>query len=479
MQKGMEEYAVKRILFINPTINNTVFGKMKMLALPPMGLGVLASRTPKRYFVSIVDENVEPLIINSEPDLVAVTATTVQAPRAYEIIDAYKKLGIHTVMGGIHASVMPGEAALHADTVVTGEADELWSRVLDDFEKKRIGKRYNAETRPGLQNIPRIDRSLYSNKYMIHSVQTSRGCPCNCSFCSVTKFNGPQYRFRNLDDVVEEIQEIKDRRFFIADDSIVGLGNDGIAHAKNLFARLKGMGKSWGSQVCITIAEHDDLLRDAAEAGANTFYIGFESIDAEALKSVDKKINLRPTIRNYKRTIKKFHDHGIGVIGGFILGTDADTGDIFDKTIDFIHETGIDGSQFTIMTPFPGTRLYDQMQREGRLIYTDYPGDWVKYNAYEAVIRPQNMTVEELVEGWRRVYDETCSPVRSLKRSMKTLMNTGSFVNASINLFWNYYNYKAIQGANVPDSACGTDTPAAEARVTALPVRVYGDSPRE
>ena len=121
-----------------------------------------------------------------------------------------------------------------------------------------------------------------------------------------------------------------------------------------LFARLKGLRKSWGSQVCITIAEHDDLLRAAAEAGANTFYIGFESIDAESLKSVDKKINLRPIIRNYKKTIKKIHDHGIGVIGGFILGTDGDTKDIFDKTIEFIHETGIDGSQFTIMTPFPG-----------------------------------------------------------------------------------------------------------------------------
>ncbi len=469
---------MKKILFINPTINNTVFGNMKMLALPPMGLGVLASRTPERYFVSIVDENVDPLIINSEPDLVAVTATTGQAPRAYEIIHEFKKLGIHTVMGGIHASVMPGEAALHADTVVTGEADELWPRVLDDFEKKRIGKRYDAVTRPGLQNIPKIDRGLYSKKYMIHSVQTSRGCPCNCSFCSVTKFNGAQYRFRNLDHVVEEIQEIRDRRFFIADDSIVGLGNDGIAHAKSLFARLKGLGKSWGSQVCITIAEHDDLLRDAADAGANTFYIGFESIDAESLKSVDKKINLRPIIRNYKKTIQKFHDHGIGVIGGFILGTDADTSDIFDKTIEFIHETGIDGSQFTIMTPFPGTRLYDQMHREGRLIYTDYPKDWVKYNAYEAVIRPRNMTVDELVEGWRRVYNETSSPVRSLKRSIKTLMNTGSFVNASINLFWNYYNYKAIQGANGVAQDYNAEPASPEAGVTALPVRVYGDNPQ-
>ena len=157
-------------------------------------------------------------------------------------------------------------------------------------------------------------------------------------------------------------------------------------------------------------------------------------------------------IKNYKKTIQKFHDHGIGVIGGFILGTDADTKEIFEKTIEFIHETGIDGSQFTIMTPFPGTRLYSKVQKEGRLLYTNYPDDWVKYNAYEAVIQPRNMTVEELVAGWQSVYNATSSPAQSLKRSMKTLMNTGSIVNASINLFWNYYNYKAVR-----DSGMNTD----------------------
>ena len=163
-----------------------------MLALPPMGLGVLASRTPEHYAVSVIDENVDTLDINADADLVAVTATTGQAPRAYQIIHEFKKRGIPTIMGGIHASVLPEEAARYADAVVTGEADELWPRILEDYEKNGLKKLYNAETRPGLENIPKIDRSIYSKKYMIHSVQTSRGCPCNCSFCSVTKFNGEQ-----------------------------------------------------------------------------------------------------------------------------------------------------------------------------------------------------------------------------------------------------------------------------------------------
>ncbi len=440
---------MKNILFINPSITNTVFGNMKMLALPPMGLGVLASRTPEKYGVTIVDENVDDIDFDAHADLVAVTATTGQAPRAYRIINEFKKRGVPTIMGGIHASVMPEETARFADSVAIGEADQLWPLILADFEKGGLKPMYRADGFPSIAKIPKINRKLFSKKYMIQSVQTSRGCPCNCSFCSVTKFNGARYRFRSIPDVVEEIEQINEKRFFIADDSIVGLGLEGIAHAKQLFKSLKSVKKSWGSQVCITIAEHDDLLKAAADAGANTFYIGFESIDAEALKSVDKKVNLRPMIKNYKNTIRKFHDHGIAVIGGFILGTDADTKDIFGKTIEFIHETGIDGSQFTIMTPFPGTRLYSQVEKEGRLLYTNYPEDWVKYTAYEAVIQPRNMTVEELVTGWKNVYSETSSPVRSLRRSLKTLMNTGSFVNASINLFWNYYNYKAVRDSGM------------------------------
>ena len=163
---------------------------------------------------------------------------------------------------------------------------------------------------------------------------------------------------------------------------------------------------------------------------------------------MDKGVNMRPMIKNYKDTIKKFHEHGIGVIGGFILGSDGDNRDIFEKTIEFVHETGIDGCQFTIMTPFPGTRLYEQMRNEARLLYTNYPEDWVRYNAYEAVIEPRNMTIDELKTGWRSVYDGTSTFGSSLKRSMKTFKNTGSFTNASINLFWNYYNYKAIKDFN-------------------------------
>jgi radical SAM superfamily enzyme YgiQ (UPF0313 family) len=341
---------------------------------------------------------------------------------------------------------MPDEAGQYADIVVTGEADELWPEVLLDVDRGRPKPLYHPERFPDLTHCPPLNRDSFYGKYVIQSVQTSRGCPCNCNFCSVTRFNGKKYRFRPIPEVIEEIQNLKDRRFFIADDSIVGLGRDGVEHAKKLFRAMKGLGQTWGSQVCITVAEHDDLLQAAAEAGVNTFYIGFESLEAESLRSLNKGINLRSAIRNYKKTIRRIHDYGIVIIGGFILGCDTDTKDIFAKTIDFIHETKIDGCQFTVMTPFPGTKLYEQVHKEGRLLYTDYPGDWAKYNAYEAVIKPRNMTIDELQRGQRKIYEETSTITQSFRRSMKTLVNTRSPINSLTSFLWNYYSYKAIDG---------------------------------
>jgi radical SAM superfamily enzyme YgiQ (UPF0313 family) len=436
---------MKKILFVNPSSKETIFGKMKTLVLPPMGLGIMATITPEKYQVTIADENIEKLDFDAAADLVAVTATTVQAPRAYQILNEFKRRGVPTIMGGIHASVMTDEASGYADTVVAGEAEEIWAEVLSDFEKGAIKKRYTVDASPNLEKLPPTNRDLFSKKYVIHSVQTSRGCPCDCIFCSVTKFNGKQYRFRPVDQVINEIAGMKEKRLFISDDSIVGLGKRGTKHAKNLFAGLKDLNVSWGSQVCITIAEHDDLLKAASEAGANTFYIGFESIESESLKYMNKNINLRPAIKNYKETIKKFHDHGIGVIGGFILGADTDTKDSFKKVVDFVYETKIDGCQFTIMTPFPGTRFYEQMEKENRLLYTDYPNDWARYNCYEAIIRPKNMTVDELKEGQQYVYQATATMGKSLSRSVQTLFSTGSVTNALTNFFFNYYSHKAVK----------------------------------
>lgn len=436
---------MKKILFVNPSTRSTVFGQMKMLTLPPMGLGVLASRTPYSYAVSIIDENVETIDFNAQADLVAVTSTTVQAPRAYRILQEFRRRGVSTILGGIHASVRPQEASLHADSVVIGEADEIWAGILEDFERGELKSTYRVETFPTLETMPRMRRELFADKYFIQSVQTSRGCPCDCNFCSVTSFNGRRTRYRPIREVIDELAHLSESRLFIADDSILGQGTRGMDRALQLFEGMKHLGKSWGAQACINIAENDELLRAAAASGANTFYIGFESVESAGLESMDKRVNLRPTIRNFKGVIQKLHDHGIGVIGGFILGNDGDTRDIFDKTIEFIYETEIDGCQFTIMTPFPGTRLFEQMHREGRLLYTDFPNDWSRYHCYETVIRPKNMTADELERGQHHVYRATATMGKSLARGFKTLANTHSPTNAVTNFLWNYYNFKASE----------------------------------
>lgn len=436
---------MRNILLVNPSTRDTIFGNMKTLVMPPMGLAMLAARTPPGHRVTIVDENIEALDFEREADLVGVTANTVQAPRAYEIARRFQRRGTPVVLGGIHASVCTDEALEHADCVVAGEADDVWPRVVADFAAGTPQRSYRARRFPSLEGMPEPDRSLLSERYFIHSVQTSRGCPCNCNFCSVTRFNGRRYRFRPVQDVVREVRRLPHNRFFISDDSVVGLGRAGVEHARELFRGLRGLGKSWGSQVCVTIAEHPDLLHAAARAGANTFYIGFESVEAAALRSMDKGVNLRPAIRDFKQAIRRMHDNGIGVIGGFILGSDADTPDIFERTVDFVHETQIDGCQFTVMTPFPGTRFYEQMRREGRLLYTQYPGDWARYNAYEVVIRPRNMTIAQLMRGQQFVYDHTSTIRRSLVRGVRTLWNTRSVINAITNVSWNYYNYRAIK----------------------------------
>ncbi len=436
---------MKRILFVNPSTRSTVFGRMKMLSLQPLGLGLLASWTPYSYTVSIVDENVEAIDFDARADLVAVTATTVQAPRAYQILQEFRRRGVTTVLGGIHASVRPQEASQYADSVVMGEAEEIWVGILEDFERGELKSMYRAEAFPTLEAMPRMRRELFADKYFVQSVQTSRGCPCDCNFCSVTSFNGRKTRYRPIREVIDELAHLKENRLFIADDSVLGQGSRGIDRARQLFEGMKHLGKSWGAQACINIAEHDELLRAAAASGANTFYIGFESVESAGLESMDKRINLRSAIGNFKGVIRKLHDHGIGVIGGFILGNDGDTRDIFDKTIDFIHETEIDGCQLTILTPFPGTRLFEQMVREERLIYTDFPNDWSRYHCYETVIRPKNMTVDELERGQRHVYQATATMGKSLARGLKTLANTHSPTNALTNFFWNYYNFKASE----------------------------------
>jgi radical SAM superfamily enzyme YgiQ (UPF0313 family) len=432
---------LKKILFVNPSNRDDILENVKILSLPPLNLGILAGHTPENYQIEIIDEAIDTIDFEGHVDLVAITCMTPLAPRAYDISTRFRERGIPVVLGGIHASMASQEAANFVDTVVIGEAEEIWQRVLQDFEAGTLQKTYSSH-RPSLKNLPWPRRDLFPAGYFIQTVQTSRGCPFDCTFCSVTRFNGGRYRFRPVDDVIDEVSELGGDRFFFTDDNIVGSGGRCTKRALKLFERLKDLGKEWGSQICISVVESDELLRKAAESGAKFFFIGFESVESETLSAMNKGVNLRPTTRNFNDAIRKIQDKGIAVIGGFIFGNDTDTRDIFEKTVDFIHETAIDAAQFTIQTPLPGTQLYQHLASEGRLLLQDYPKDWKRYNGFEVVFQPKNMTVEELQEGHISAYEATASLRSSCMRAIKTFFKTKSLLSTVSSFYWNYDSYK-------------------------------------
>jgi radical SAM superfamily enzyme YgiQ (UPF0313 family) len=314
---------------------------------------------------------------------------------------------------------------------------------------------YRASELPDIENMLAPRRDLLTGKYFVETVQTGRGCPINCNFCSVTAFNGSRYRVRNIDSVIDEINSIKSKRIFIVDDNIVGSGPRYIRRAKELFDRMAECGKEWGGQTCLNIVEHDDVLKSAQRSGCKAMLIGFESLDPVTIDSMHKSVNLRPNTRNFSDAIKKLHDHGIAIVGCFIFGSDGQNKDAFRRTIDFVLENGIDAVQLSLETPFPGTAFYEQIKKENRLLLTDYPNDWRHYTIFEPVFKMNSMSPREAYEGLLDAYAEVSSFKASLKRGLRTFRNTRSLFSTGISFSWNYQAYKTISNTPTPLAARG------------------------
>lgn len=441
---------MKKILLINPAFKGSLHSNIKVLALPPLNLAIIARYTPEHYEVQIVDEAMEELDPDIKADLVGITCMTPLAPRAYELAAQFRARGIPVVMGGIHVSYMTDEALQYADTIVVGEGENIWPKVLEDFEQGRMQRVYRACEPPEVENMLAPRRDLLKGKYFVETVQTGRGCPINCNFCSVTAFNGSRYRVRNIDSVIDEINSIKSKRIFIVDDNIVGQGPRYIRRAKELFDRMVDCKKEWGGQTCLSIVEHDDVLKAAQRSGCKGMLIGFESLDPATIDSMHKSVNLRPNTRNFRDAIKKLHDHGIAIVGCFIFGTEGQTRDAFRRAIDFVLENEIDAVQLSLETPLPGTAFYKQMQEEGRLLLTDYPNDWRHYTIFEPVFRMNGMTPVDAYEGLLEAYAEVSSFRSSLVRGLKTFRNTRSLFSTGISFSWNYQAYKTIRNTQTP-----------------------------
>jgi radical SAM superfamily enzyme YgiQ (UPF0313 family) len=368
---------------------------------------------------------------------------TYNAPRAYEIAKRFKFEGIPVIIGGIHASMVPNEVINYCSAVMIGEAENVWHKVIADLENNSI-KGFYYGSRISLENLRMPRRDLFKRKYRLQPVQTSRGCPMNCGFCSVTKFNGVSFRRRKITQIIKEIESIKEKRIFFVDDNIIGVNKKCENDAINLFNSLKDYGLKWSSQASLNIVKNEKLLKSISESGGIGFLIGIESISKNSLEQMEKYTNLKIGIKNYKKAIRKLHDYGIGVNGSIMVGNDGDTKDIFERTSDFINDVELDRAQITIATPLPGTRFYERLAGEGRILNTDYPKDWRYYDCAHVVFKPKNMTVPELYGGFLDIYKDTTSFLTSSRRFFRSLMNTSNILNSASSFFYNFLIHKAI-----------------------------------
>jgi len=378
-----------------------------------VNLPLLAALTPPEHEVKIVDEAFAPDDINEEVDLVGITVMTDLALRAYQIADTYRRRGVKVVMGGIHATVLPGEALQHADAIVVGQAEEVWPKLLSDAASGDIQKLYCANKISNLNGMPTPRRDLYPKPIHIGytpiaiGIETARGCPYDCEFCSIGSVMGRQYRARPISEVIAEIRSIDSPHLFFVDDALA-LNRP---TAKKLFTEMIPLRLKWAGQGPVSLAEDLELLKLMRCSGCVGLLIGFESIQKEAQDGMKKIRNLRI---DFSEAIRRFHDEGIAILGAFIFGFDHENKDVFDQTLEFSIKNRLDCIELRILTPFPGTRLYKRLLEEDRLFA---PNWWLQgYPPDTLLFQPKGMTADELIEGFIRLNRQTYSLGSIIKR---------------------------------------------------------------
>lgn len=364
-----------------------------------MGLLTLAGLTPPEHEISIFDENVHAPDYDNLPcpDLVGVTAFASQANRAYEVAAEFHARGVPVVMGGIHATMCPDEALSRVDSVVTGEAEAAWAQVLADAQRGALQPLY-AGTYAEMDHVPPARHDLLAGDYAFGSIQTTRGCPLNCSFCSVTSFNGHRYRQRPIADVISEFATIREKLVLIVDDNLIGTSRKHIERTKDLLRAIIAakLGKRWIAQVTINMADDEELLALAAQAGCAGVFIGFESPTAEGLKEVGKKFN-RVNGRDLPDSVRRIQRHKIIVAGSFIMGLDTDEPGIGKRIAEAAEQYGVDLLNALFLTPLPGTRLWDDLAAQGRIAADDFPDDWRHYTLTFPVARYRHFSAADIV----------------------------------------------------------------------------------
>ena len=406
----------------------------RSLRYAPLTLATLAALVPKGLGirVRVIDEGADVW----DPrdylgvDLVGISAMTGTARRAYAIADFFRQHRVPVVMGGIHPTLVPEEAALHADCLITGLAEETWPQALCDFQAGRLQPRYDM--RPdfrldeGSFTVP--DRGIFDRKkyVTVNSIEATRGCSYTCSFCAIATAWGHRYFTRSVEDIIAEVRTLSGPELCFLDPSMTCRRDFSL----QLFQALRPLNKWWVGCATIDVAHDPEFLAAMAASGCRGLLIGFESVSQMSLQEVHKPFN---EVARYKEAVKKFHDHGIGIQACFVFGLDTDDADVFKRTVEFVYDANVDLPQFSVLTPFPGTQVFRELDSQGRILERN----WSLYDAEHVVFRPRQMSPERLQEGliyaWRHAY--------SLRSIFKRLSGSRCLLSVTgpANLGYNVY----------------------------------------
>jgi radical SAM superfamily enzyme YgiQ (UPF0313 family) len=379
--------------------------------LPTLQARELAAITPKQHTVTVVNERYTPVDVNAVYDIVLINFVTSTAPRAYQIADHFQKKGIPVVLSGLHASALPDEAKQHADSVLLGRAEPSWLQLLKDAEQKKIQPFYQPLPYDSSVPIPPAQANL-PGFVITGAIEATRGCPYQCDFCPETAIPGnARFYKRPVEDVIAEIKALPQKSFVFYDASLT----IDPTYTKTLFQKMKGIHKRFFCNGNVDILARDpELVRLSKEAGCAGWLIGFESVSQNTLDAVGKKTN---KITEYETAVRTIHTNKMIVIGCFIFGFDTDTPAVFDETLQVIKTLNIDVPDFSILTPSPGTPIYHQFEKEGRLLSKDWP----HYNLKTVVFTPKQMTPEELQRGVQRMYQECYTLPVTIRRVVRSL----------------------------------------------------------
>ena len=387
------------IHLINPKTNSFTTRPSYMnraLYSPLAGLLAVAACIPEDQFeVILTDENIEEIDFDTKVDMVGISAMTSYVNRGYEIADEYRRRGVPVIMGGVHPSFMREEALTHADAVVVGEAELVMPQILDDLKDGNMRGIYRSKELHSMVNLnmPRYDLikpDRYVNKTFI---QTSRGCHHACTFCAEPLMNGLRFRYRPVDEVMREVDECGARYIALNDADFFGTPK----RPKEVMKALKGRNMRWQAGVTSRLSMDDEMLELAAESGCYMLSIGFESISTNTLRSVHKMVN-QPD--QFAKLVEKIHSYGILVFGLFMFGFDSDDETVFDETVKFNIDANYDMCAYSVLTPYPGTLTWYEMQKEQRMVSYD----WDMYDQGHIVYKPNSLTPEVLREGHMRAY---------------------------------------------------------------------------